>query len=345
MPDIQLPKLETPPQSSVGNEPVIFSMPEKYRGLTAKVNPPLVKPVTQPTPEPPKPVVTPSVKPIVTPVLNKNRKSLSKKNFLLIVGVVVLVILGAGGIYFYLVSSATPKNTNSSQNINTTNTNNSRGNRNSNVIKPSNSNSNQSNTNFNINSASPFPQGEQPGRDTDSDGLTNSEEVLYHTDSKLPDTDNDGFLDGNEVFHGYDPSVPSPAKLSASSVVILYTAADNTSSFYYPTVWTPKPAENGQGVVLVAPTSETFSVTSQSKDPKNTLADWYSGTNPAVTTKVTTGKTKQGYSMLTTDKQMTVYVDAGSKVIIFDYQNTLKATVDFLTTFTMMVNSLTLSPL
>ncbi|MBU2509676.1 fibronectin type III domain-containing protein, partial [Patescibacteria group bacterium] len=57
------------------------------------------------------------------------------------------------------------------------------------------------------------------GLDTDSDGLSDLEEVLYGTNSKSPDTDADGFLDGNEVFHLYNPAGTAPVKLLDSALV------------------------------------------------------------------------------------------------------------------------------
>lgn len=46
--------------------------------------------------------------------------------------------------------------------------------------------------------------------DTDCDGLTNTEETLYKTDSNNADTDNDGYSDGVEIKSGYDPTIPAP---------------------------------------------------------------------------------------------------------------------------------------
>ena len=45
--------------------------------------------------------------------------------------------------------------------------------------------------------------------DSDSDGLFDREEVvIYHTNPLVADTDGDGFLDGAEVQSGYDPNGP-----------------------------------------------------------------------------------------------------------------------------------------
>ncbi|HFC76674.1 MAG TPA: hypothetical protein ENJ27_00365 [Candidatus Moranbacteria bacterium] len=46
--------------------------------------------------------------------------------------------------------------------------------------------------------------------DTDQDGLSDQEEVVYGTDPKNPDSDGDGYSDGTEVKSGYDPLKPAP---------------------------------------------------------------------------------------------------------------------------------------
>lgn len=48
-------------------------------------------------------------------------------------------------------------------------------------------------------------------KDTDRDGLPDSEELRLGTDPVTPDSDGDGFLDGSEVGLGFDPKNPSPA--------------------------------------------------------------------------------------------------------------------------------------
>lgn len=53
-----------------------------------------------------------------------------------------------------------------------------------------------------------------PNKDSDSDGLTDFEEInIYHTDPLNPDTDGDGFKDGDEVRYNYDPNKAGGDKL------------------------------------------------------------------------------------------------------------------------------------
>lgn len=49
--------------------------------------------------------------------------------------------------------------------------------------------------------------------DDDNDGLSNSDELIWGTDSKNPDTDGDGYLDGEEVAANHDPNKPAPDDL------------------------------------------------------------------------------------------------------------------------------------
>lgn len=43
--------------------------------------------------------------------------------------------------------------------------------------------------------------------DSDNDGLSDEQEIIYYTDSNNSDTDTDGFLDGEEVLNDYSPLV------------------------------------------------------------------------------------------------------------------------------------------
>lgn len=52
-----------------------------------------------------------------------------------------------------------------------------------------------------------------PTGDDDSDGLPNSEELIWGTSSTNRDTDGDGFSDGDEVKAGHNPTIPAPNDL------------------------------------------------------------------------------------------------------------------------------------
>ena len=54
--------------------------------------------------------------------------------------------------------------------------------------------------------------------DSDQDGLSNEEELVYGTDPNNPDTDGDGYSDGAEVRSGYDPTKKAPGDKLAGFV-------------------------------------------------------------------------------------------------------------------------------
>ncbi len=57
----------------------------------------------------------------------------------------------------------------------------------------------------NVPAVAPDGRSAAPTADVDGDGLTEEQEILYHTDPRNADTDGDSFPDGIEVKHGHDP--------------------------------------------------------------------------------------------------------------------------------------------
>jgi hypothetical protein len=341
----QQKKIEIPPSvKPAANEPQIFSMPEKFRGLAGKVAPPVMKPATLPPPatlaQTPRPLVPPPPKPPALHHKNHNRRTI------IIAAVALIAVLVSSGVYIYFsfkpVTKITTTPTNNTAVVNKPATNQAR----PDTGSSTNSDSNQAVSEQPTTLVSPFPNNSQPGRDTDSDGLTDVEEILYKTSAKKPDTDSDGFLDGNEVFHGYDPNAPSPATLIDSGIVAIYSSQEPYAfHFDYPAAWLLKidPKKTGD-LILTVPSGEIFSLSFEEKTVETDLTSWFSGVNPSTKTTVLLEKTKSGLEMLVTEDKMTVYIEGGSWVLVFSYQNTIKATVDYLMTFEMMINSLFLGP-
>ena len=184
----------------------------------------------------------------------------------------------------------------------------------------------------------PFPTKVIPGVDTDSDGLTDTEEdLIYRTNSRLPDTDADGFLDGNEVFHGYNPSGTAPGTLLESGLVVTNRGTSELSMYEvnYPSVWSFEGGEDG--LVFDASTGEGVRVSFAPKAESMSLASWVTANRNLEDTLE--GTTKNGRAFVQTQSQLTVFVDIESAVMIFEYDPGAKARVDYLQTFQMMLNS------
>lgn len=327
--------IQAPPDLvNSGSQPMIFTMPERYRGGavgTAMTVPkpeaaPVVPPKPVPPPPPPKPVPP---KAVPLPPHGKPQGKVA-----VLVGVVVLLALGVAGFFVLRATQApaptpiavvTPPVTQPTPP----------------VTQPTPP------TTPTTPPANPFPATLHPGLDSDSDGLTDVEEsVVYNTGIQLPDTDGDGFLDGNEVFSLYDPKMPSPATLSGDGITKPFSTSlvpGAPSLPYvvdYPSIWTTSAvATDPLGVSFAATTGETITLTVQQKsDATQTLAAWYAAQQLPATGRPFT--TKGGLAGILSDDQLTAYVDAKGLVVTLKYDAGIKGTIDYLTTFKMMQNSL-----
>ncbi len=332
MPDPQ--KLETPASAKTApNEPRIFTMPEKYRGMAATQKPPQPSPPPVPVPAPavPKPPVPSPAKP-GGPVAKKKLSKTTRA--LLIGGGILLVGLVGVGIYVFLatrpVQAPTPEAVETEPATPVEEV----------EEAPAEEEEAPAEEEETEKPVSPFETELTPGRDTDSDGLTDLEEAFYGTNARLPDTDADGFLDGNEVFHRYNPRGTAPGTLLESGLAKEYGRAASYRVLY-PSAWSVKAVE-GQtdGVVFMAPSAETVTIAVEAKsDAAMSLSDWYAAANPESEEDPLSGTTKNSYPMLMAENQMTVFVDLGASVMTLVYQVQVKATIDYLQTFQRMVNS------
>ncbi len=192
-----------------------------------------------------------------------------------------------------------------------------------------------------------FGEGIYPGRDADSDGLTDSEEALYGTSPTRPDTDGDGFLDGNEVFHLYHPNGREPLKLIDTGFVRVLDNGELNYALNVVTEWAVAVNAPAQQVTLTAPSGERFEVLARTIDPVDTIMDWYLDQTP-VTARVELESftTKQGFTGMWTEDHLTSYVRFDDDtILVFDYNLADKVRVEYRQTFEMFINSLELAGL
>lgn len=315
MQDINPQKIVQPVSGAAptpGMQARIFAMPERYRhGAEGKMHEPAkqqaVTPVQVYTPAVPAPKAPPK-----SPTVKK-KTSTTKK--LLIVGVVVLVVLAVGG---YLLVYFTPEPIQETP-VSTQTT------------RPAPAVEEEEEPEPEV-EEEPEPEPDvfqtevTPGSDSDSDGLTDTEEnLVYSTNLKLPDTDADGFLDGNEVFHGYNPDGTAPGTLIESGLVEEVEGTFNGSSyrFAYPSAWNLEEVDGE--MVLDASTGEGFRISVEE------------GELPAGDVRAT----KQGLSYVLSEDQLTAYVALEASVLKFEYDTGIKFKVDYLQTFQMMLNTVT----
>src|SRR3972149_7370002 len=225
-----------------------------------------------------------------------------KKIFVIVIAIVVVILI-AGGVYAFLnfdklfgpktvannninnnpivnqnnsnagsnANNANKSNLNSNANANgnanssggfgNLNQNqNSNSNANTNNNSSLNSNSNTNTANSNINATSPL----MPSKDTDEDGLTDSEEAVYQTNVNMKDTDGDSYYDGAEVASGFDPAKGGGAKLADSTSIKTYSNPGAGYSAPYPAGWAAGAAGGGgSGVMITSTTGEFIQISVQ----------------------------------------------------------------------------------
>ncbi len=323
-----------PIQPATQNAPALhaqfFVMPDVYRhGKEAVMVEPkqeVKKPVVQPPP-PPVPVAQPVAG---KPVFAQPKPGMSKTTkALLIAGVIVLVALGIGG---YLVVRSIQKQAEVKPIVTPVVTPKPP------IVVP---------TPPVAEPTPPVPEvvSVVPGRDRDSDGLSDTEEQLvYGTNPNLPDTDADGFLDGNEVFHRYNPSGTAPGTLVESGRAKVLS--QDGIQLVYPSLWTVGQRTNEgepeflQGLSFVSTTGEQIrvAISTFGLKPEDLLAAW----RTTLKEEAIQSKSKAGYALFVSQDNLQAFIILSDRAVRVVYEPGTKTTVEYLQTFQMMINSVEL---
>lgn len=191
-----------------------------------------------------------------------------------------------------------------------------------------------------------------PGTDSDTDILTDTEERLYGTDPEKPDTDEDGFLDGTELSGGFDPTKGAGAKIANSSLVNTYTNTDFGYSFVYPSSWVASGANQQNREVLVSTaTGEFFSFTVQDNPDKLSPLAWATaGPNADPAAGPFTAQASDDIETATSKDEHIVIIAlhsstrADPSILVVRYNLNTKNEINFLATFKMMAKSVSILP-
>lgn len=336
-----------PSLPSVDPEERIVTMPERYLGAALAYTPGKEAPLSS----------TAQATMPRGPIEGPAKTARPPLWLFIIVGVVIVGGLGFAGWWFLGRAPAAPAplaNANSNRPVNVNRPTNINLNRNTNVNAPATSTpaatttpavttSTPTNINVNTNVNTPAPTGPvRLAADSDVDGLTDVEELLYHADPNRPDTDGDGYLDGTEVFNLYDPTKPTPAELAAAtSSVKLYTEAGY--SLLAPVVWRRSVIDaQSQSVAWLASNGEFVQVLIEENASNLPLTDWYLERSPGVPrAQIQPFTTRSGLSGVRSPDGFTSYVTiAPGRVLVLTYTLGGRSEASFRRTYEMMANSL-----
>ncbi|MBI2426870.1 MAG: hypothetical protein HYV34_03395 [Candidatus Kerfeldbacteria bacterium] len=225
------------------------------------------------------------------------------------------------------------KNENSNTNSNANTNTNVSGNGNANMNTNTNRNTNE-NVNGNLNTNATVPD----AKDSDKDGLTDTEEDLYQTGEKLPDSDNDGFLDGEEIENGYSPN--GSGTLEKTNLAKTYTNSVYSYSLLYPSAWPASSTDDSESeVIFTSATSEFIEVLVEENPSGLTITDWFlvesSGTEESdLVTRIV-----DGYKAVVSLDGLNVYIGVGDSIYTISYNVGLRKEASFRATFEMMIQS------
>lgn len=188
------------------------------------------------------------------------------------------------------------------------------------------------------------------GKDIDSDGLTDIEEVMYGTNPRDPDSDRDTFLDGNEVFHRYSPLGVSPQTLLDTGAVREYESQDGYYQLTYPSQWTVAGMVDSE----FSTTGEVIFRTNSTATVRLTIfdlagadfEDWYIAqeADKQPFGYLETTLTKEGYVTYQSSEERIAYVIVDDLVFSFWYDLADEKEIVYMQTFQMMINSFTILP-
>jgi len=287
-----------------------------------------------------------------------------KKNWgkvIFLIGITIVVLIIVVGLAIFLntklkkngnddtntnVNVDTNTNVNANTNVNVDTNTNVNANTNVNVDTNTNVNANTNvntnvNANTNTNTAPPRPGSLPLGPDSDKDNLTTLEEGLYGSQINKADTDSDGYLDGDEVKNGYDPGSTS-LTLLASNLVSEYSNNDYNYSLIYPTDWIFTPAESGRKIVFNTRAGSLMEVSIVDNPNQLNLSNLYQN---RVRDSAAGDLIEISFGNFTGVKdasRLTYLISlAGKTSIAYEilYKPGSRTTLDFITTFEMMVNS------
>lgn len=288
----------------------------------------------------------------------------SGRKLIIAIGIVVVVLLGAAAALMFtnvlnknaantnntnLVTNSTVNtnsnsnlNSNANQNSNTNGNVNTAGNLNDNGNLNANSNSNANqNTNANLNSN---PQ-TKSSLDTDKDGLTDAEELVFGTNPSSADSDGDSFQDGSEVKMGYNPK--GSGKIAASSLVITYTNQSYGASVLYPRGWSIVNRSVTEEIFSNPAGDESVTLSVYDNPARLTAKQWYlqqAGTSITTSSLVDVATWDLKSTGILSPDGLAYYFANGGQVYVISYSYGLKPAVDNRTTFEMIARSLTVEP-
>lgn len=185
--------------------------------------------------------------------------------------------------------------------------------------------------------------------DTDQDGLTDIEELLFGTSAAVPDTDSDSFLDGAEIISLYDPGTPG-ALLEVSPQIKIVSNELKGYQLLIPAAWSGLADDPTGNSFVIKPTdgSESMTITVYNNDDRLPIVQWYLEADPSASlAQFTNFKNEAGWTGVQSKDKTLVLATLGETgpgaralVFVIHYDPGVQALIRFPSIWEMMLNSL-----
>lgn len=163
-------------------------------------------------------------------------------------------------------------------------------------------------------------------QDTDSDGLTDKEEVLLGTSISSPDTDSDTYPDKTELLNNYSP-LAAGEKLETTGLFSVYTNPTYGYKVSYPAKWLSDALDQtNKQVLFISDTEEFFEILIEENPLKKPIVDWYRSQSPTLANIELDVAVIDGQGAVWSPDGLTLYLGREGLVYIITYnKGTLEA--------------------
>jgi len=176
--------------------------------------------------------------------------------------------------------------------------------------------------------------------DSDNDGLNDIEEILLGCDSNLKDSDGDGYEDKSELFKMYNPS--GEGKLIVNSNIKQYSNLTNNYSLYYLSLWSINENKNDSIIFQIGEDNQFIQIIIQKNIKNQTIEEWYKEQFSVSVINNSQKVYKKAWTGIKNEDGLIVYLlsPLKDKIFILTYSIPEGGTLNYQNIFEMMIKSL-----
>ena len=178
-----------------------------------------------------------------------------------------------------------------------------------------------------------------PLLDSDSDGLSDEEELVLGTNAQIADTNGNSYPDLTEVNNNYNPA--GSGRLNANANLVKYTNKIFAYEILAPKDWTIKSLNNDATITFIAPDDSIIQISVQDNTEKQSILGWYGNSFPEVTVTYDKLKTVDNWDGVMGEDGLNFYLTdkKHNNIYVISYIPALDGRLAYTNIFKLMLNS------